>query len=98
MPISFQMENNCLNPGISISNAEQWNKKTYQVLCNGPCRQIRVLIEFNGGDADLFANEGRHPITSGISCSGSACSMCRAVSGNDYEETCSDMATQSGNK
>ena len=56
-------------------------------------------MEFNGGgDADLFANEGQHPITSGISCIGSTCSMCQAVSGNGYEETCSDMATQNGNR
>ena len=84
--------------GISIPNAEHRSKKTYLVTCNGPCSQIRALIEFNGGDADLFANEGQHPITNSLSCLSSTCSMCRATSGNDYEETCSDMSTQNGNR
>ena len=84
--------------GISIPNAERWNKKTFLVTCNGPCSQIRVHIEFNGGDADLFANEGQHPITSGLSCLSSTCSMCRATSGSSHEEACSDMATQNGNR
>ena len=98
MPISFQMENNCLNPGISIPNAEQWNKKTYLVSCNGPCSQIRIHIEFNGGDADLLADEGEHPITSSSGYQCPTCSMCQATSGNGYEETCSSMATQNGNR
>ena len=84
--------------GISIPNAEHTSKKTFLVTCNGSCRQIRAHIEFDGGDADLFANEGQHPITSGLSCLSSTCAMCRAVSGDDYEETCSDMSTQSGNR
>ena len=87
-----------LNLGIAIPNGDHTSKKTFLVTCNGACRQIRALIEFDGGDADLFANEGQHPITSGLSCLSSTCSMCRAVSGNDYEETCSDMSTQSGNR
>ena len=85
-------------PSVSIPNAEYHSKKTFLVTCNGPCRQIRALIEFNGGDADLFANEGQHPITSGLSCLSSTCSMCRATSGSSSEETCSDMATQDGNR
>ena len=84
--------------GISIPTAEYRNKKTYLITCNGPCRQIRALIEFNGGDADLFANEEQHPITNGLSCLISSCSMCRAISGSSTEETCSDMATQNGNR
>ena len=84
--------------GISIPHADYTSKKTFFVTCNGPCNQIRALMEFNGGDADLFAHEGQHPITSGLSCLDSTCSMCRAVSGDDYEETCSDMATQNGNR
>ena len=84
--------------GISIPSAEYRSKKTYLVTCNGPCQQIRALIEFNGGDADLFANEGQHPITSGLTCLSSTCSMCRSTSGSSSEETCSDMATQNGNR
>ena len=83
--------------GIFISNSGQWNKKTYLVACSGPCRQIRIHIDFNGGDADLLVDEGEHPITSsGYRCP--TCSMCEGISGNDYEETCSNMGTQNGNK
>ena len=82
---------------ITIPNADQWNKKTYLVSCNGPCRQIRIHIDFNGGDADLLANEEQHPVTSGgYRCP--TCSMCEGISGNDYQEQCSDMATQNGNR
>ena len=55
-------------------------------------------MEFNGGDADLFANEAQHPITDSTTCLDSTCSMCRATSGDDYEETCSDMDTENGNR
>ena len=96
---AFILIHNCVNfilhivSGVSIPNAVKWNKRTYRVTCNGLCTQIRVHIEFNGGDADLVANEGGHPITNGISCSEYTCTMCRSVSGNDYEETCSNMST-----
>ena len=83
---------------ISIPNAVVTNKKTYHVTCNGPCRQIRAHMQFNGGDADLLANEGQHPITNSITCIDSTCSMCRATSGSSSSETCSDMATQNGNR
>ena len=62
------------------------SQTTFEILCDGPCKEVKVKLKAGTGDPDLYGKEGSPPIITGSECNN--CPDCKSRAGSGSEDKC----------